>query len=352
MRNMNMRAVLGWSTALVAAAMLVLVISENPAAAAEGERRPQNMTVGIVVYQGMEILDFAGPAEVFAARGLNVYTVSDTKDPIISQGFVRITPEYTVENAPRPDILVIPGGSSSRVTDSKPMMSWIRKSSEGAEIVLTVCTGAFVLAEMKVLDGMEATTWHGQIANFRRAVPKTVVHENVRFVDNGKYVTTAGVSAGIDGSLHVVAKLFGEDAAHGTARYMEYDKWRPRDGRIVPNAINARYEQNLKERAAVPAANAAPARIENGVQVVEITVTDDGYQPQSVELKKGVPAKLVFDRRTSSGCFDEVISSGLGVPRTRLAATGKTTIDVTPKEEGSFTIACGMEMFRTTAVVR
>lgn len=339
-------------TMLIALTAGAFLFAAKPEERMAIDRSPRSLDVAVVVYDGMEILDFAGPAEVFAAAGLRVYTVSENDTPILSQGFVRIKPEFTIANAPAPDILVIPGGSASRVTGSKPFMSWIRESSDDAEIILTVCTGAFVLAEMKVLDGLEATTWHGQIENFRRAVPRTVVHENTRFVDNGKWVTTAGVSAGIDGSLHVVSKLFGEDAARSTARYMEYDKWVPTAGRIVPSDINQRYERLAQQRKAARLSEATPASVSGGVQTVEIMVTEDGYRPSTVTLKRGVPARLVFERKTTSECLDEVEAPALGLKRSRLADSGTTSFELTPEKEGSYALTCGMSMFRATVIVQ
>jgi putative intracellular protease/amidase len=144
----------------------------------------------------------------------------------VSQGFVTITPEYTIENCPKPDILVVPGGATGFLTRDEKFMAWARKVAPEAEIAFSVCTGAFVYAEIGLLDGHEATTHWGSIAALRREAPKARVVENRRFVDNGRVVTTAGVSAGIDGALHVVARLLGRAAADRTARYMEY-LWQP-----------------------------------------------------------------------------------------------------------------------------
>ena len=113
------------------------------------------------------------------------------------------------------------------------MIEWIRAAADDLEVALSVCTGAFLLAKAGLLDGLKATTWHGAIDNFREFAPHTTVLENTRWVDNGKMVTTAGVSAGIDGALHVVARLKGEEVAARTARYMEYDKWVPEQGTVV-----------------------------------------------------------------------------------------------------------------------
>ena len=189
--------------------------------------------VAIVVFDGVELLDFSGPGEVFAAaggagQGYRVFTVAASTDPVVSQGFLRITPSYDVESAPEPEIVVIPGGGIGRVLESQAMMDWIEKraAAGGSEVVLSVCNGALVLARLGLLDGLEATTHHGSIDSLRQMAPDAKVHDDRRFVDNGRIVTAAGVSAGIDAALHVVARRAGVEHAERVARYMEY-AWDP-----------------------------------------------------------------------------------------------------------------------------
>lgn len=201
--------------------------------------------VAILVHEGVELLDFAGPGEVFSAarlpdgggRAFNVFLVAETLEPITSQGFVTVTPEYTFDNCPKPDLLVLPGGATGRPLNSVKTMQWIEDTAPESEVVLSVCTGALLLAKAELLDGLQATTHHGSIAGLRRMAADAVVHEDARYVDNGRYVTSAGVSAGIDGALHVVKRLLGEKSAVDTAWYMEYD-WTPEEdvkkGLVVP----------------------------------------------------------------------------------------------------------------------
>lgn len=201
-------------------------------------KKDRMKNVAIFVHDGVEILDFSGPGEVFAAArpengGFKVYTVSLTKEPIFSQGFVKIIPEYSIADVPTPDILVIPGGNSGPVANNPQVTAWIRQIAPDLEIALSVCTGAFVLQKAGLLDGKKATTWHGAIDRLRQMATRTEVLENTRWVDNGRVITTAGVSAGIDGALHVVEKIFGPETAQATARYMEYDKWKPGEGMVV-----------------------------------------------------------------------------------------------------------------------
>lgn len=214
----------------------VVAVLAVGAGAAEAGGAPRTRNVAVVLYEGVEVLDFSGPAEVFAAASgyagtgdtpaFRTYTMGASKDPILSQGFVRIVPEFSIEDAPKPDVLVLPGGSSGRLTNDPRFMAWVTRAIQEAEVTLTVCTGAFVAAKAGALDGKMATTWYDAIDRLRVAAPKADVQEGRRFVDNGNLVTTAGVSAGIDGALHVVARLVGRSAADRTARYMEYH-WSP-----------------------------------------------------------------------------------------------------------------------------
>jgi putative intracellular protease/amidase len=217
------------------ATILVALCAFAPLAAADKPpARPAN--IAIVVYEGMEILDFAGPAEVlkmaasFGGDGIapawNVYTVARTREPVLSQGFIRIVPQYSVADAAAPDIVVIPGGRSDALSDDEAMMKWLRRATGAADVTLTVCTGAFPLAQSGLLDGKDVTTFYGAIDSLRKLAPRARVIEGRRFIDSGKVITTAGVSAGIDGSLHLVARLLGRQVADRTARYMEY-RWTP-----------------------------------------------------------------------------------------------------------------------------
>jgi len=215
----------------VAALLPLLAV---PAAAGE-ERKPYTRNVAIVVYENAQPLDWTGPYEVYndAARfgavggapAFNVYIVSKTKAPLNLQGLT-VTPTYSIADAPRPDIVMFPGGPSNHVYEDPEFFAWAEKASREAEIAQSVCTGAFVLGKAGLLDGLEVTTFHGAIEGLQRAYPKAAVKSGRRFVDNGHVVTTAGISAGIDGSLHVVARLLGRRTADQVANYMEYS-WVP-----------------------------------------------------------------------------------------------------------------------------
>jgi len=194
------------------------------------KREPRN--VALLVFEGFEILDFAGPAEVFsAARGSNarefqVFTVSSSTEDAESNGAVMmVKPEFTLEKCPKPDIVVIPGGRIDSVTRDVKLMEWIKARAADSEIVMSVCNGAIALHKAGLLEGLEATSHHAAIEYyFKRQAPEVRIVENRRFVDNGKIITAAGVSAGIDAALHVVERLLGPEAADNTARYMEYTR--------------------------------------------------------------------------------------------------------------------------------
>ncbi len=213
---------------------VLCLIAAGALSAAETKRYTKN--VAIVIYDGVEVLDFAGPAEVFAAaagfgaseqqKAFNVFTVSRTRKPIVSQGFIDVVPDYSIDDSPKPDIVILPGGGTQAVIDDAAWMDWVKSSSREAERVVTVCTGAFIAGKAGLLDGVEATTWYNAVPRLAQEFPGTRVQPGRRFVDSGKIVTTAGVSAGIDGSLHLVATLLGRYVADRTAEYMEY-KWSP-----------------------------------------------------------------------------------------------------------------------------
>lgn len=187
----------------------------------------------ILIFDQVEVLDFAGPFEVFASTDelsgktlFKVFTVAETPGTILANNGLKIVPEHTFESAPGPDILIVPGGFGTRALLNKPsVLEWIRVRAKRAEIVASVCTGALLLAKAGLLDGQAATTHYQSHSLLRELAPGAVVHEEKRFWDNGHIATSAGISAGIDLSLHLVARLHGTGVAEATARHMEYH-WR------------------------------------------------------------------------------------------------------------------------------
>jgi len=186
-------------------------------------------TMAFYLQNGVEVLDFAGPMEVFAYAGYKIFTVSKTKDPIISQGILKILPDYDLSDAPDADVLVFFGGNSGSAFADKDLINWV-KNRKNVKYHFSVCTGAFMLAGAGILDGLKATTFHNSLDDLQQGFPKIEVLREARFVDNGKVITTAGISAGIDGALHMVAKLQGLAEAKRVAYIMEYDNWVPGNG--------------------------------------------------------------------------------------------------------------------------
>jgi transcriptional regulator GlxA family with amidase domain len=199
---------------------------------AELSRKP--VTVAFYLQDGIEVLDFAGPMEVFAYAGFKVFTVSKTKDPIISQGILKVIPDYSLKDAPAADVVAFFGGNSGKGFDEQ-VITWIKSREKTTDYFFSVCTGAYALAKAGILNNKTATTFHLALEDLRKSYPRIDVRNDVRFVDNGTVITTAGISAGIDGALHLVAKLRGEQAAKDAAFYMEYDKWVPKEGLVLTN---------------------------------------------------------------------------------------------------------------------
>jgi transcriptional regulator GlxA family with amidase domain len=195
--------------------------------------------VAVLLFDDAEVLDFAGPFEVFSVTGkrdssdpFNVYTVAE-KPIIHARNNLTITPTYTLETCPQPDILVLPGGGGKRPDgtlfgtrrekNNTRLLEWIRHTSQHTELILSVCTGALLLAKAGMMDGLRATTHHRALEELQSDAPTATVVDNERIVDNGKIIFSGGISAGIDASFHVITKLLGSEVAKETSSYMEYD---------------------------------------------------------------------------------------------------------------------------------
>ena len=202
---------------------------------AQTERKP--IKVAIFIYEGAEMLDFVGPTEVFGnAEGFEVFTVAVSKDLVtpFPQKALKLTPNYSIDDCPKPDILVLPGGSGTMsVYENKKLIEWIKEVDKTSTLTMSVCTGAVLLSKAGILDNKKATTHWGAISNLQQITPKAEILKNTRFIEDGKLLTTAGVSAGIDGALFAVQKLKGREVAQRVATLMEYDYWKPDMGLIV-----------------------------------------------------------------------------------------------------------------------
>lgn len=186
--------------------------------------------VVFLVFDDMELLDFAGPCEVFSVTNelggwglFEIETASSTGGRVRTKNGVVIQPDGALPGAMEADILVIPGGRGIRKVVKDPeTIEWVKAVAQRAELVLSVCTGSMVLAKAGLLDGLSATTHHTVFDEFEAMAPQTRLLRGERFVDNGRVITSAGISAGIDMSLHVIERLFGKGTAEAAAAYMEY----------------------------------------------------------------------------------------------------------------------------------
>ena len=195
----------------------------------------ETKNVMLLLFPDVEVLDFAGPFEVFsvasqnaAPRSIQVMTVSHRKEQLAAVGGLKVVPDHDFASSPQADVLLVPGGSGSRrAVQDEAVLAWLQSQAAGAEIVASICTGALLLGRLGLLDGLRATTHWGAIDLLREIAPRSEVVAEKRFIDNGKYLTSAGISAGIDMSLYLVGRLYGASLAEQTAREMEYD-WRVR----------------------------------------------------------------------------------------------------------------------------
>ena len=192
--------------------------------------------VGIYIFDEVEVLDLGGPFEVFstasrmksrlqpdAANPFEVFTIARTASVIRARGGLMVQPAFDITNHPVPDLLIIPGGVVTTELERADIIAWIGRTASAATITASVCTGAFLLAKAGLLRGKTITTHWEDIDDFRAMFSDIRVQGDERWVDAGPVVTSAGISAGLDMSLHLVARLEGEELAIRTARQMDYD---------------------------------------------------------------------------------------------------------------------------------
>lgn len=193
------------------------------------------MNIGIYIYHEVEVLDFAGPYEVFttAARVkarqepntpklFDVFLIAENEGTVSARANFNVQPHYTINNHPSVDVLIVPGGVHLHEMEKPNVIEWIAKISPTTTLTASVCTGAFLLAKAGVLQNKSCTTHWEDIPDLRSMYPTLDVKEDVPWVDNGRIVTSAGISAGIEMALHLVTKLAGKDLAVRTARQMQY----------------------------------------------------------------------------------------------------------------------------------
>ncbi len=191
--------------------------------------------VGIFLFNDVELLDFAGPLEVFSVTSeLNefklyrVFTISQDGKAIKTINGLKVLPDYGFTDHPDIDLLVIPGGDGTKKEMLKEeVLSWLSKCHQASAVTMTVCSGARLAGRLGLLNGLPCTTHHEVMEHLGQLAPETVICRDKRYVDNGKIMTAGGISAGIDLSLHVVEKQYGSNISDKTRIYMEYGDWIP-----------------------------------------------------------------------------------------------------------------------------
>jgi transcriptional regulator GlxA family with amidase domain len=189
--------------------------------------------VGILIFDNAEVLDFAGPFEVFSVTSelnqfepFEVFTVGEQLGPINTINGLSVNPKYDFSNCPDIDILIIAGGFGTRklIAQENNTLDWIKRTHQHTEFTVSICSGAMLLGRLGVLDGKPYCTHHQVYEDLKGLVPTGIPQEGQRFVKTGKIYTSAGISAGIDLSFHLVEQLLGAQTAERTAAYMEYDR--------------------------------------------------------------------------------------------------------------------------------
>ena len=191
--------------------------------------------IGIIIFDEVEVLDFCGPFEVFSVTRLDearrrdepspfeVLLVTEFDRTVTATGGMKVVPDFTFENCPPLDILVAPGGwGTRREMKNHAMLSFVVSRAAQVETLASVCTGSLILGNAGLLDGLRATTHWRSLDLMRELFPKVTVDSELHVVDQGRIITAAGISAGIDMALHLVARYCGETVARSTAKHMEY----------------------------------------------------------------------------------------------------------------------------------
>jgi transcriptional regulator GlxA family with amidase domain len=191
----------------------------------------EKIKVGIFLFNEVEVLDFAGPFEVFSLTSKNneklfeVITIGETGELISARNGLKVLPMASFKDKLNLDILIIPGGYGAEEIEIKNQITinWIKEQKDKVKILASVCTGAFLLAESGILDNKSATTHWMDIDRLEKEYPKIKIIKNLKFVDEDNIITSGGISAGINMSFHIIKRLLGVDIAISTAKRMEYD---------------------------------------------------------------------------------------------------------------------------------
>jgi transcriptional regulator GlxA family with amidase domain len=180
----------------------------------------------VAIGDGFNVIDVSGPWEAFqdavvagGAGRFELFTVAGSTEPVVGTGGLTVTPTYSYDAAPQPNVVVVPAHHATPAT-----VDWLRRTAGGADLLMSICTGAFVLAETGLLDGKTATTHHGSWDDFEASFPRITLLRDRRYVEHASVATAGGLTSGIDLALRVVERYLGRAVADETARYMEYTR--------------------------------------------------------------------------------------------------------------------------------
>jgi len=301
-------------------------------------------TVAILLFDRAEIIDFAGPWEVFGGAGYKVFTVAEKTEPINCVYGQRVLADQTFENSPATDILLVPGGGVGNAVNDTKLIKWVQDNAARAKHVISVCTGAFILAKAGLLDGLTATTVRGGIENLAAAGKNIKTVYDKRYVDNGKIITTAGLSSGIDGALHLVSKIDGLGTAQQVALGIEYD-WDP-DGKFARAALADRYLPNFQGldgkvtsvdgntvRWETTALIKAPSSVSGIVDVVQKQIVTGTRHISSPVTIKSAASRSV-DKTTFEWTFKDELAR---------AWAGSCSVSASVSEKGKFDLALRLQ---------
>ncbi|MHA2030857.1 MAG: DJ-1/PfpI family protein [Candidatus Kariarchaeaceae archaeon] len=203
--------------------------------------------IGIFLFEGAVVLDYAGPYEVFynakrflGEEEIKIFTIGEVQKKIDTKGMI-VYPNFAIDNCPKIDILIVPGGTISNVTENTEIMNWFQKIYLGLDKLVTICNGIMILPHLGSIEELEVTTHNYYLDDFQYSNPKSIVKKNKRFTDNGKILTSAGISAGIDLCLYIVDQIWGLKIAAKAAKMMEYD-WKRTDSNFDTHFLDTLIE--------------------------------------------------------------------------------------------------------------
>lgn len=251
--------------------------------------------VAILLFDGVQIIDFTGPFEVLGQAGYEVVTVAASPAIKTNMG-LKVLPDYTFANCPNAGIFIIPGGNTSEVRKSPEVINWIKQYAAKSQMVMSVCNGALILADTHFLNGLIATTYYNAISELKTDFPKIKVISDQRFVDNGKFITTAGLSSGIDGALHIVEKLQGKYKAQTVALSLEYD-WKPNDNyaraSLADKHLNKIFEGDDESHPSISTVKLLSTEGGKNTWKVEFQVTSTSTSEEIKKVIESIIAKKV-----------------------------------------------------------